>query len=168
MAAGTGELLLMAVGDVGPYHEPLDGYPTLAKPTLAQADVRFAHCEKVFSKRGTMQVHSDGHYSRQDPRFASLFADCGFDVVSVAGNKAMDWGGEALLDMIELFRSMGIATVGGGRDSDEGRGRALRGQARRCRQAPPPRARALVLFFVPKFSFLREVYAATTHRAGIA
>ena len=66
MAAGTGELLLMAVGDVGPYHEPLDGYPVLAKPTLAQADVRFAHCEKVFSTRGTMQVHSDGHYSRQD------------------------------------------------------------------------------------------------------
>ena len=35
-----GRLVVMGVGDVGPYHEPLDGYPTLAKPVLATADVR--------------------------------------------------------------------------------------------------------------------------------
>jgi poly-gamma-glutamate synthesis protein (capsule biosynthesis protein) len=156
MAAGNGELLLMAVGDVGPYHEPLDGYPVLAKPTLAQADLRFAHCEKVFSNRGTMQVHSDGHYSRQDPRFASLFADCGFDVVSVAGNKAMDWGVEALLDMIELFRSMGIRTVGGGRDEEE------------ARRPTVIERNGVSVAFLAYNSIMREGYAATAHRAGIA
>jgi Bacterial capsule synthesis protein PGA_cap len=152
----AGELLLMAVGDVGPYHEPLDGYPALAKPTLAQADIRFAHCEKVFSTRGTLQVHSDGHYSRQDPRFASLFADCGFDVVSLAGNKAMDWGGEALLDMIELFRGMGIEPVGAGRDEEE------------ARRPVVVERNGVSVVFLAYCSIMREGYAATPHSPGIA
>ena len=151
-----GQLVLMAVGDVGPYHEPLDGYPTLAKPTLATADVRFAHCEKVFTTRGTMQVHSDGHYSRQDPRFASLFADCGFDVVSVAGNKAMDWGAEGLLDMIELFRGMGIQTVGGGADEAEARRPAVLER------------NGVTVAFLAYNSIMRDGYAATPHTPGIA
>jgi poly-gamma-glutamate synthesis protein (capsule biosynthesis protein) len=152
----NGELLLMAVGDVGPYHEPLDGYPTLAKPTLALADVRFAHCEKVFSTRGTLQVHSDGHYSRQDPRFASLFTDCGFDVVSVAGNKAMDWGGEALLDMIDLFGRLGIQVVGGGRNEEE------------ARRPVVVERHGVSVAFLAYCSIMREGYAATPHNAGIA
>lgn len=154
--ARDNELLLMAVGDVGPYHEPLDGYPTLAKPTLALADLRFAHCEKVFSKRGTLQVHSDGHYSRQDPRFASLFADCGFDVVSIAGNKAMDWGAEAMLDMIEVFRSLGIQTVGGGSNEEEARRPVI------------IERNGVTVAFLAYCSIMREGYAATPHNAGIA
>jgi hypothetical protein len=150
------QLVLLAVGDVGPYHEPLDGYPTLAKPTLAQGDLRFAHCEKVFSTRGTLQVHSDGHYSRQDPRFASLFADCDFNVVSVAGNKAMDWGGEALLDMIELFRGMGIQTVGGGRNEEE------------ARRPVVVEYNGVRVAFLAYCSIMRDGYAATPHSAGIA
>ena len=149
-------MVLMAVGDVGPYHEPFDGYPVLAKPTLAAADLRFAHCEKVFSTRGAMQVHSDGHYSRQDPRFASLFADCGFDIVSIAGNKAMDWGAEAMLDMIELFRSMGIQTVGAGCNEAEAR-----------RPVVEERNNVKVAFLAYN-SIMREGYAATAHSPGIA
>jgi Bacterial capsule synthesis protein PGA_cap len=151
-----GEIVLMTVGDVGPYHEPLDGYPVLAKPTLALADLRFAHCEKVFSTRGVMQVHSDGHYSRQDPRFASLFADCGFDVVSIAGNKAMDWGAEAMLDMMELFRGMGIQTVGGGRDAEEARRPGIQER------------NGIKIAFLAYNSIMREGYAATAHSPGIA
>jgi poly-gamma-glutamate synthesis protein (capsule biosynthesis protein) len=151
-----GKLVLMAVGDVGPYHEPLDGYPTLAKPTFALADVRFGHCEKVFSTRGTLQVHSDGHYSRQDPRFISLFEDLAFDVVSIAGNKAMDWGGEAMLDMIDLFRSKGIETVGGGKDEEEARRPVVLDR------------NGVKVAFLAYNSIMREGYAATPHRAGIA
>src|SRR5262245_26486334 len=65
--AGEGErdsVVVMGCGDVGPYHEPLDGYPTLAKPTLATADIRFAHAEKVYSDCGVVKVHSSGHYIR--------------------------------------------------------------------------------------------------------
>jgi poly-gamma-glutamate synthesis protein (capsule biosynthesis protein) len=151
-----GQVVVMGCGDVGPYHEPVDVYPVLAKPTLAAADLRFAHAEKVYSDRGVMQTHSDGHYTRQPPRFAALLADCGFDVVSVAGNKAMDWGAEAMLDMIELLNSMGIQTVGGGRNEEEAR-RPVIFHRNGVRVA-----------FLAYCSVLREGYAATKHSAGTA
>ena len=150
------QLVVMGCGDVGPYHEPIDGYATLARSTLATADVRFAHAEKVYSERGVMQVHSDGHYSRQHPRFAALLADCGFDVVSIAGNKAMDWGAEAMLDMMDLLHSMGIQTVGGGRDAEEARRPALFTK------------NGVTVAFLAYCSILREGYAATPHNAGTA
>src|SRR3954447_14160817 len=46
---------------------------------------------------------------------SSVITDCGFNVVSVAGNHAMDWGPEPLLDTIELLRGKGIQVIGGGR-----------------------------------------------------
>ena len=118
-------VVLMGVGDVGPIHEPLDRYSTLAKDTLARADLRFAQVERVYSKRGALQVHSGGGHSRVDPRFASVFSDCGFDVVSVASNHAMDWGEDALLDTIDLFREKGVAVVGAGRNLREARRPAI-------------------------------------------
>jgi hypothetical protein len=149
-------VVVMGCGDVGPFHEPLDGYPTLAKPVLATADLRFAHAEKVYSDRGVLQVHGDGHYSRQPPRFASLLSDCGFDVVSVAGNKAMDWGAEAMLDMIELLNGMGIKTVGGGRNAEEARRPAIFS------------INGVDIAFLAYSSILRQGYAATEHNAGTA
>jgi hypothetical protein len=35
-------IALLACGDVGPIHEPMDTYSTLAKSTLAAGDIRFA------------------------------------------------------------------------------------------------------------------------------
>src|SRR5262245_36664721 len=121
----NGEVVLMGVGDVGPIHEPMEKYSTLAKATLAAADLRFAQVERVYSKRGSLQVHSGGAHSRLDPRFASVFGDCGFDVVSVASNHAMDWGEEALFDTIDLFRERGVAVVGAGRSLREARRPAI-------------------------------------------
>ena len=57
-------VVLMGVRDVGPIHEPLDKYSTLTKDTLARADLRFAQVERVYSKRGALQVHSGGGHSR--------------------------------------------------------------------------------------------------------
>lgn len=150
------QVVVMGCGDVGPFHEPLDGYPTLAKPVLATADIRFAHAEKVYSELGVMQSHSDGHNTRQPPRFASLLSDCGFDVVSIAGNKAMDWGAEAMLDMIKLLNGMGIQTVGGGRNAEEARRPAIF------------TINGVRVAFLAYSSVLREGYAATAHNAGTA
>ncbi len=146
----------MGCGDVGPLHEPVDAYSTLVRSTLATADIRFAQCEKVYSERGAMQVHSNGHYTRQPPRLASVFADCGFNVVSVAGNHSMDWGGEALLDTIEIMRGMGIQTVGGGANIDEARKPALF------------EIRGVRVGILGYSSVLREGYEATAHRSGVA
>jgi hypothetical protein len=83
MAANT--VTLLGVGDVGPLHEPVAAYSELAKPTLAAADIRFGQVERVYSERGSLQLHSGGAHSRVKPHMASVFTDCGFDVVSLAG-----------------------------------------------------------------------------------
>src|SRR5262245_10396094 len=114
-----GSVVLMGVGDVGPIHEPMDAYSVLARPVLAQADIRFGQVERVYSERGSLQVHSGGAHSRCKPHMASVFTDCGFDVVSLASNHAMDWGEEALLDTVALLRGRGMQVIGVGRDLEE-------------------------------------------------
>jgi len=111
----------MACGDVGPIHEPVTAYGVLAKPVLASADIRFAQVERVYSERGAFQLHSGGAHSRVHPRLAEVFNDCGFDVVSLASNHAMDWGPEALLDTLDLLRGKGLQVVGAGRNLREAR-----------------------------------------------
>jgi poly-gamma-glutamate capsule biosynthesis protein CapA/YwtB (metallophosphatase superfamily) len=112
---------LLACGDVGPIHEPVSKYAELVKSTIATADIRFAQVERVYSERGALQVHSGGGHSRLPPRMADVFGDCGFNVVSVASNHAMDWGQDALIDTIELLRGKGMQVIGAGRNLEEAR-----------------------------------------------
>lgn len=156
MAIGTNAVVLMGVGDVGPIHEPMEAYSALARATLAGADLRFAQVERVYSERGALQVHSGGGHSRCKPALASIFTDCGFDVVSVASNHAMDWGPDALLDTIELLRAKGMQVVGAGRNLEEARACAIveRGGVR--------------IAFLAFCSILHEGYAAGPRKAGIA
>ena len=112
-------LVLLACGDVGPIHPPMEPYSALVGPVLATGDIRFAQCERVYSKRGALQLHASGRHSRLDPAMASIFSDCGFDVASLASNHAMDWGEDALLDTIEVLNGRGIQTIGAGRNIAE-------------------------------------------------
>ena len=116
-------VVLMNCGDVGPIHEPMDNYSTLVRQTLATADIRVAQCERVYSERGSLHPASGPGWVK--PHMASIFTDCGFDVLSVASNHALDGGPDALLDSIELLRSKGIKTVGGGRNLEESRRPAI-------------------------------------------
>ena len=118
-------VVLLGVGDVGPVHEPIDKYAKLAAATLSTGDIRFGQCERTYSTRGSMQVHSGGGHSRCDPKLAQVFDDCGFDVVSVASNHSMDWGEDALLDTIKMFEDKGIATIGAGKNIEEARKPAI-------------------------------------------
>ena len=149
-------VVLMGVGDVGPIHPPMSKYPALAKPTLEKADIRFAQVERVYSERGSLQVHSGDAHSRVSPQLASIFSDCGFDVVSVASNHAMDWGPDALLDTVELLTKQGIRVVGGGRNLAEAREPAIL-EKNGTRVA-----------FLAYCSVLREGYAATKDKPGVA
>jgi poly-gamma-glutamate synthesis protein (capsule biosynthesis protein) len=150
------EVVLMGCGDVGPIHEPIGAYSTLAQPVLAAADLRFAQVERVYSGRGALQLHSGGGHSRVPPHMAQVFSDCVFDVVSLASNHAMDWGPDALLDTIEVFRTRGIATVGAGRNLEEARHPAVL-----VRNG----VRVAILAYC---SILQTGYAAGRDKAGIA
>jgi hypothetical protein len=150
------KLVLFGCGDVGPVHEPINAYSELVRPALAAADIRFAHCERVYSDLGSLQVHIDHPHHRAKPHMASVFSDCNFDVVSVAGNHAMDWGADALLDMMSMFRKRGILTVGGGRNIEEARQPAI---------IERNGVRVAILAYC---SAMHQGYAATADKAGIA
>jgi poly-gamma-glutamate synthesis protein (capsule biosynthesis protein) len=149
-------ITLLGCGDVGPIHEPVDAFCELARPTLAQADIRFAQVERVYSERGAMQVHSGDAHSRIAPHMASIFSTCGFDVVSVASNHAMDWGPDALLDTLEVLRARGIRTIGAGRNLAEAREPAILER------------KGVRVAFLAYCSVLREGYAAKANQPGVA
>lgn len=149
------EIVLLGVGDVGPVHEPMDQYPVLARPTLSTGDIRFGQCERVYSERGAQQVHGSAH-SRVNPRLSSIFSDCGFDVVSVASNHSMDFGGDALLDTIDNLQKRGIQTVGAGRDLQEARKPAI------------IERNGIKVAFLGYCSVLQEGYAAGPNKVGVA
>lgn len=151
-----GELLLMGCGDVGPLHEPVARYADRVRATLAAADLRFAQVERVYSERGALQLHSGGGHSRLPPHMASVFTDCGFDVVSLASNHAMDWGPEAMLDTADLLRAQGMQVVGAGASLAEARRPAF------------IERNGVRVAFLAYCSILREGYAAGEHRPGVA
>lgn len=154
--SGSNSVVLMGVGDVGPLAEPVDALCALAKPVLETADLRFAQCERVYSERGALQLHSGGAHSRVKPHMASVFAACGFDVVSVASNHGMDWGEDALLDTLELFDKQGIKAIGAGRNLEEARKPAF------------IEKNGVTIAFLAYCSVLNEGYAAGPKKAGIA
>ena len=149
-------IVLFGCGDVGPIHDPIESYSTLAAPVLRDADIRFGQCERVYSERGNLQIHSGGGHSRCQPQMAQVFEDCGFDIVSVASNHAMDWGPDALLDTIALLRDKGIEAVGGGRNLEEARAPAIIERD------------GVKTAFLAYCSILREGYAAGAKTAGVA
>ena len=154
MAENT--VVLMGCGDMGPMHEPMDAYGELARPVLATADIRFAQAERLYSDRGSLQVHAEIPNARLKPHMASIFSDCGFDVVSVAGNHALDWGEDAFLDTIGCLQQRGIQTVGGGHNLAE---------ARRPVIITRNGVRVAILAYC---SILNEGFAAGPNKAGIA
>lgn len=88
----------MAGGDVGPIIKPVDRYAELIAPVFQQADIRFAQCERSYSKRGwppQFAIGPGGQHSRLDPDMASIFKAAGVNVVSLTSNHTMEWGPEA-------------------------------------------------------------------------
>jgi poly-gamma-glutamate synthesis protein (capsule biosynthesis protein) len=148
--------VLMGCGDVGPVHGETRAYAEFVRPTLEVANIRFAQCERVYSERGELQVHSGGEHSRVAPSLASIFSDCEFNVVSVASNHAMDWGPTALLDSIDNLQGRDLRTVGAGKNLAEARAPAI---------LEVNGLRVAVLAFC---SVLREGYAATEKKPGVA
>lgn len=119
----TEAMVLLGCGDVGPIHEPMERYSELVRRTLQDADIRFAQVERTYPERGELRPGSGGAHGRLHPRMASVLTDCGFNVASVAGNHAMDWGPEPLLDTIDLLRQPDRGC--GGREGPGRRGRAI-------------------------------------------
>jgi poly-gamma-glutamate capsule biosynthesis protein CapA/YwtB (metallophosphatase superfamily) len=152
----SGTVTLLGCGDVGPIHERQESYTELVRNTLRSADIRFAQVERVYSRRGSLQLHSGGTHSRLNPQMASIFEECGFNALSLASNHAMDWGDDALLDTLELFAKMGIQTVGAGRNLEE------------ARRPLVMEANGLKVGILAYCSILKDGYAAGPDKVGVA
>ena len=148
-------VVLLGVGDVGASDEPMESFSALARPVLAAADIRFGQCERVFSQRGSRHPHGS-HHSRVPPIRASIYSDCAFDVLSVASNHGLDWGEDALIDTLDLFKKKRIRTVGAGRD------------LREARQPAIIEKNGVRIAFLGYCSVLRQGYAAQPDSVGIA
>lgn len=128
---------LVAVGDLmlgtsvkrtilsrGPRH-PFRPFRAL----LNGADLAFGNLETPLSDRGTPTPGKSAaslrdrtnFLFRTPPAAAEGLAWAGFDVLSVANNHTMDYGGEALVDTLDCLEEQQIAAVGGGEDLDAAR-----------------------------------------------
>jgi poly-gamma-glutamate synthesis protein (capsule biosynthesis protein) len=157
--AGKSTVTLMAGGDMGPTVEPSDQFVELIAPTLQQADLRFAQCERSYSERGRAPEFAygpGGQHSRLPPRLAAAWKAAGIDIVSIASNHEMDWGIDPVFDTIELFRGMGKHVIGAGRNSEEARRPAI------------VERNGVKIAFLAYCSVLRDGQAAGQNKAGIA
>ncbi|WP_411141807.1 CapA family protein [Streptomyces sp. x-80] len=82
--------------------------------TLQAADITFANCEQMYSDR--LEHPVSRHPSHSDPANIDALEFAGFDVLSLANNHTMDWGGDALVDTVSRLRERGFWTVGAGAD----------------------------------------------------
>jgi hypothetical protein len=157
--AANQTVTLMSGGDIGPVYEPTEEFAELIAPTLRQADIRLGQCERTYSERGWAPQFSTGptgHHSRLHPRLAGVWDAAGIDIVSVASNHAMDWGPEALIDTVDLFRSKGKKVIGGGKDDAEARAPAIIDK------------NGVKIAFLAYCSVLRDGQASGKGKAGIA
>jgi len=155
----NGTVTLMTGGDIGPVYKPTEEFAELIAPVLRQADIRLGQCERTYSLRGQEPQFAygpGGQHSRLHPDMAGVWNAAGIDIVSLASNHAMDWGPEAMLDTVELFRGMGKIVIGAGRDAEEARKPAI------------VERNGVKIAILAYCSVLRDGQAAGTGKAGIA
>ncbi|MDE0160664.1 MAG: CapA family protein [Acidimicrobiaceae bacterium] len=94
----------------------LDPFESI-EPPLGSSDLSAVNVEMAISDRGT--PHWKEYVFRAPPAAAGRIAAGGVRVANLANNHAMDYGGDALADTIDLLEGAGVAAVGAGRNIDE-------------------------------------------------
>jgi poly-gamma-glutamate capsule biosynthesis protein CapA/YwtB (metallophosphatase superfamily) len=118
------EIVLYAVGDVGPNRENPQSIFRHVSGILKQGDIQFCQLETNLSIRGT-PLPQARLPMRSHPNSAGAIRDCGFHVVSFASNHCMDFGQEAFFDTIEAIKANGMEPIGVGRNIAEARRPAI-------------------------------------------
>lgn len=122
---------------------------------MDEASLRFGQMETVLTDHDC-PAPAARLAMRSPPETASALSAVGFDVMSVAGNHAMDFGARGLTDTIRHLGDAGIATCGGGETLVA---------ARRSAVIEVGGRRVAVLAYS---SILPAGYAAETNRPGCA
>ncbi len=128
----AGEIIIHAVGDImlagkwAPllrqkgYDYPFNG----VRKELASGDINIANLESPIATNG--KEYSGKKYRfRAEPPVAKAIRSAGFNLVTLANNHSMDFGGEALTDTLQHLSNNGVAWVGAGENLFEARKMAL-------------------------------------------
>jgi poly-gamma-glutamate synthesis protein (capsule biosynthesis protein) len=119
-AAASASITISAVGDISLAREVVPrmeangpGYPYQLIEHLLSGDVVVGNLEGALTDRG--EPWPKGYNFRTPPRFASGLLDAGFDIVSLANNHTMDYGGAGLTDTLDALDAAGVRRIGAGR-----------------------------------------------------
>ena len=159
-----GPARLVFVGDVLPLQDR--NYLGNVKEFIAGADLAVCNLECVLSTHGakTPLKFKNGRVIRREfffqvaPGHGNRLAAAGFDVATLANNHSMDYGGEALLETLDVLDAAGIKHSGAGRDKWAARRPAVcevQGQTI-----------AVLAYVSPNTLPGTEHFAATEHTAG--
>lgn len=126
------EILINAVGDImlagrwisvlrqKGYDYPFNG----VRKELLSGDINLANLESPIAKGGTEFSEKKFRF-RAEPPVAKAISNAGFNLVTLANNHSMDFGGEALAETLHHLNDNGIAWVGAGGNLSEARKMAL-------------------------------------------
>ncbi len=89
-------------------------------PVLARADARIANLECVLADRGEPWPGKRFVF-RSDRKNVAVLLAAGITAVSLANNHVLDFGDEALCEMLATLEEAGIAYAGAGRNAAEAR-----------------------------------------------
>lgn len=119
------ELVIAAVGDMmigtdyPDNHLPDDdglGFLRAVTPLLSSTDIAFGNLEGVLLDGGTPAKKCSNpsacYLFRSPTRYGKLFADAGFDAISLANNHARDFGEEGRTSSMENLAALGIRHSG--------------------------------------------------------
>ena len=117
------EIIITAVGDImlagrwdsalsrKGYEYPFNG----VKKVLASSDINLANLESPIATGG--QEFSEKKFRfRAKPAVAKAIRGAGFNVVTLANNHSMDFGGAALAETLHHLNDNGIVWIGAGKD----------------------------------------------------
>jgi len=116
----SNDIIMFAVGDVGPNRDDPNSIFQFVKPILGKGDVLFCQLEPCLSNRG-IPLPQSRLPMRGDPKGAKAIKEAGFQVVSFATNHCMDWGREAFFETIQCLQKQDLKVIGAGKNIEEAR-----------------------------------------------
>jgi poly-gamma-glutamate capsule biosynthesis protein CapA/YwtB (metallophosphatase superfamily) len=126
------EIVINAVGDImlaGRWAATIrkNGYdsPFLSVAhILKSGDISIANLESPIARSGSEFTDKKFHF-RAEPEIAGALIGSGINLVTLANNHSMDFGGEALTETMAHLDNAGIAWIGAGENLSEARKMAL-------------------------------------------
>ena len=118
MEKNDNDIVLYAVGDIGPEREDPGSIFQNVSGVISQGDVAFCQLEVSLSHRGSGPL---GKENARSPEIAKAINEAGFNVVSIASNHTLETGLDAFFDTIDNLNQQQLPALGVGRNIEEAR-----------------------------------------------